>query len=72
MIGLLEWKNGGVTSALPVRLGVKFFGTNSNQDKSRLYINREIIFSCLLVQLSIAAFSCLDHPDSEMIIAAEV
>lgn len=72
MIGLLGWKNGGVTSALPVRLGVKFFGTNSNQDKSRLCINREIMFSRLLVQLSIAGFWCLDHPDFEMIIAAEV
>lgn len=33
MIGLLRWKNGGVTSALAVRQRVKFFGTNNDQDR---------------------------------------
>jgi len=33
MIGLLWCKNGGVSSVMPVRLGVKFFGANRNQDR---------------------------------------
>lgn len=33
MIGLLLWKDGGVSSVMPIRLGVKFFDTNSNQDR---------------------------------------